>query len=92
MSKLKILLLAAALPFTGSVAQTQVQVKQQCFYQGKAYSDGTTNPVGQVCDAGTWGTTAQAQSKQCFYQGRAFSDGATNAEGKVCDARAGSWK
>ena len=90
MSKLKILLLAAALVFTGTVAQTQVQVKQQCSYEGKAYSDGTTNPIGQVCNSGTWGTTAQ--SKQCFYQGRAFSDGATNAEGKVCDGQAGSWK
>ncbi len=92
MSKLKILLLAAALVFTGTVAQAQVQVKQQCSYEGKAYSDGTTNPIGQVCNSGTWGAAAQVQSKQCFYQGRAFSDGSTNAEGKVCDAVTGSWK
>jgi hypothetical protein len=90
MSKLKIFLLAAALAFTGGVAQAQV--KQQCSYEGKAYSDGATNPIGQVCNSGTWGTAAQLQSKQCFYQGRAFSDGATNAEGKVCDAVTGSWK
>jgi hypothetical protein len=92
MSKLKILLLAAALGFTAAVAQAQVQVKQQCSYEGKAYADGATNPIGQVCNSGSWGTAAQPQSKQCFYQGRAFSDGATNAEGKVCDAVTGSWK
>lgn len=92
MSKLKILLLAVALVFTGTVAQTQAQVKQQCSYEGKAYADGAINPIGQVCNSGTWGTAAQVQSKQCFYQGRAFSDGAANAEGKVCDAVTGSWK
>src|SRR4029453_10820914 len=53
MSKLKILLLAAALGFTGTVAQTQVQVKQQCSYEGKPYADGATNPIGQVCNSGT---------------------------------------
>jgi len=86
MSKLKILLLAAALGFTGTVAQTQVQVKQQCSYEGKAYADGAINPIGQVCNSGTWETAAQVQSKHCFYQGRAFSDGAADAEGT------GSWK
>jgi hypothetical protein len=90
MNKLKILLLAAALVFTGTVAQTQV--KQQCSYEGRAYADGAINPIGQVCNSGTWGTASQVQSKQCFYQGRAFSDGATNAEGKVCDAMTGSWR
>ena len=90
MGKLKILLLAAILVFTGAVAQALV--KQQCSYEGKVYSNGTTNPIGQVCNLGTWGTAAQLQSKQCFYQGRAFSDGATNAEGKVCDAVTGSWR
>ena len=45
MSKLKILLLAVALVFTGTVAQTQAQVKQQCSYEGKAYADGATNPI-----------------------------------------------
>jgi hypothetical protein len=52
MNKLKILLLAAALVFTGTVAQTQV--KQQCSYEGRAYADGAINPIGQVCNSGTW--------------------------------------
>ena len=56
MSKLKIFLLAAALAFTGAVAQAQV--KQQCSYEGKAYSDGATNPIGQVCNSGTWGNAS----------------------------------
>ncbi|MGB8892887.1 MAG: hypothetical protein WA322_18885 [Pseudolabrys sp.] len=49
MSKLKILLLAA-----GTAAQAQM--KKECFYQGKAYSDGAKNPAGQVCEGktGTW--------------------------------------
>jgi hypothetical protein len=92
MSKLKTFSLAAALVLTGTLAQGQVQVKPQCSYEGKAYADGATNPIGQVCNSGIWGTAAQLQTKQCFYQGRAFSDGAANAEDKICDAATGSWK
>ena len=53
MGKLKILLLAAAFAFIGTAAQAQMK---ECFYQGKAYSDGATNPAGQTCDGktGTW--------------------------------------
>ena len=53
MSKLIILLLAAALAFIGTAAQAQMK---ECFYQGKAYSDGAKNPAGQVCEGktGTW--------------------------------------
>jgi hypothetical protein len=25
-----------------------------CFYQGRAFSDGSTNPVGEVCQKGSW--------------------------------------
>jgi hypothetical protein len=25
-----------------------------CFYQGRAFSDGSTNPMGATCDKGTW--------------------------------------
>jgi hypothetical protein len=34
---------------------SQVQSKQ-CFYQGRAFSDGATNAEGKVCDAmtGSW--------------------------------------
>ena len=93
MSKLNILLLTAAIVLIGSAAQAQSQLKQDCVYQGKAYADGTTNPIGQVCVAGAWWTAAQVQTgRQCFYVGRAFSDGSSNAEGKVCDGQTGTWK
>jgi hypothetical protein len=28
----------------------------ECYYEGKAYSDGAKNPIGQVCDGqtGSW--------------------------------------
>jgi hypothetical protein len=25
-----------------------------CFYQGRAFSNGSTNPMGETCDKGTW--------------------------------------
>jgi hypothetical protein len=25
-----------------------------CFYQGRAFSNGTTNPAGELCEKGTW--------------------------------------
>jgi hypothetical protein len=25
-----------------------------CFYQGRAYSNGSTNPMGETCDKGSW--------------------------------------
>jgi hypothetical protein len=25
-----------------------------CFYQGRAFSSGSTNPIGEVCEKGTW--------------------------------------
>jgi hypothetical protein len=25
-----------------------------CFYQGRAFSNGSTNPAGEVCEKGTW--------------------------------------
>ena len=88
----KIILMPAALALIGT-AQAQIPSKQPCSFEGRTYADGATNPIGQVCVAGTWGNAAQVQStKQCFYVGRAFSDGSTNAEGKVCDGLTGSWK
>jgi hypothetical protein len=97
MSKLlKTFLLPVTLALIGTVAQAQSPqspLKQVCSYDGKSYAEGTTNPIGQVCVNGAWGTAAQVQStKQCFYVGRAFSDGSTNAEGKVCDGQTGTWK
>jgi hypothetical protein len=85
MSKLlNTFLLPAALALIG---------KQPCSFEGKVYADGATNPIGQVCVAGAWGTASQVQTnKQCFYVGRAFSDGSSNAEGKVCDGQTGTWK
>jgi len=93
MDKPKVFLLVAVLASIGTSVQAQTVLKQDCIYQGRAYSDGTTNPIGQVCDRGAWGTAAQVQTtKQCFYVGRAFSDGSSNAEGKVCDGQTGTWK
>jgi hypothetical protein len=90
---LETFLLSAALALIGTAAQAQSPSKQPCSYEGKLYADGTTNPIGQICVAGAWGTAGQVQStKQCFYVGRAFSDGSTNAEGKICDGQTGSWK
>ena len=25
-----------------------------CFYQGRAFSNGSANPMGETCDKGTW--------------------------------------
>jgi hypothetical protein len=27
---------------------------RQCFYQGRPFSDGATNQIGQVCEKGSW--------------------------------------
>jgi hypothetical protein len=27
---------------------------KQCFFQGRAFSDGATNPSGQICEKGSW--------------------------------------
>jgi hypothetical protein len=27
---------------------------KECFFQGRAFSDGATNPSGQVCEKGSW--------------------------------------
>ena len=27
---------------------------KQCFYQGRPFSDGATNQIGQVCEKGSW--------------------------------------
>jgi hypothetical protein len=29
-------------------------VAKECFFQGRAFSDGATNPTGQVCEKGSW--------------------------------------
>jgi|SRR6476620_7896839 hypothetical protein len=92
-------LLSTALALIGTVAQAQSPqspqspLKQVCSYDGKSYGEGESNPIGQVCVAGSWKTAAPVQTtKQCFYTGRAFSDGSSNAEGKVCDGQTGTWK
>jgi hypothetical protein len=56
MSKVKTMLLAAALAMVGTAAQAQYRDNDWCFYNGKVYSDGAQNPAGQVCDGsdGTW--------------------------------------
>jgi hypothetical protein len=27
---------------------------KDCFFQGRAFSNGATNPIGQVCEKGSW--------------------------------------
>jgi hypothetical protein len=31
-----------------------VPAVKECLYQGRAFSDGATNPSGQVCEKGSW--------------------------------------
>jgi len=56
MTEVKIILIAAALAFSGTMAQAQRGDKDWCLYNGKVYSDGSQNPAGQVCDGsnGSW--------------------------------------
>jgi hypothetical protein len=45
MGKPKVFLLVAVLASIGTSVQAQSVLKQDCIYQGRAYSDGTTNPI-----------------------------------------------
>ena len=49
--------IATVCPVARAVETPAVEVPAvaaPCFYQGRAFSNGATNPIGQVCEKGSW--------------------------------------